>query len=253
MTTICCSVGTILFMLNYTTRARGSILTLFDSDSLTDFEYAFLIIIQFGIIISLWMGIMFFTSISVITNFSVQSIVGRFKYFLLSSNTEYSTDDDLNRFVQILFYYKQLQLCLMLFNEIISPYFLVLVSNGLTGLSVMALIFVIGYHQHAEIIALLTISIAMIMATLTLILIQDESGKLNDASLNYLKMSKRKVALSKLSKQNKVLLLSYTKSLQPLKIQYGSFGYNKKPNSPRIITRIIYYSVKGIMTLRKIM
>lgn len=252
MTMLGLSAGPALFILRYTDRATPTILTLFNLSNQAGWLCVFLILIQFGILVSLSMGLTVLASISIIVNFSAQSILERFKRFPLRSNLEYSKNDELERFNQLLFSYKQLQLCLVLFNEIFRPYFLILVTNGLTGLSVMALVLLIGYHHHVEILTLLSTIVIMIMATVSVILIYYECGTLNDASVKCLKRLKRETTLSELTKDNKVLLHCYVKSLQSLKIDYSFFGYYKKLNCPRIITRIIYYSVKGIITLRKI-
>lgn len=252
ITMIATSAGLLLFFLKYTTRDKASIFALFDVDRLTGFAYVLLVIIQLGILLSLWMGIIFGSSILTILNFSAQSIVETFKHFPLGSNTGISKADEFQRFFLLLSSYKQFQLCLILFNEIFRPYFLVLVSNGLTGSSVMALMLVIGYNQHLELIILLTICLLLSISIIALILIYHQCGNLNKGTLRFLKRLKKEIALSMLPKKNKVLLFSYAKSLQPVRVQYSVFGYFKKQNSPRIITRVLYYSVKGIMTLNKI-
>lgn len=246
------SIGGIIFLLKHTTKARTSIMSLFDVDRLTKWTFALLIILQGWIFIILWMGIIFFASIFAIFNFSAQSVVQMFKRVRLYSNPMYGKANDLKDLILLLFAYKQFHLCIMQFNEIFRPYFLLLVSNGLTGLSVIPLTLVIGYHQHIHVPTLLTISLIFIVSTLSLIILYHECGNLNDGSMKFLKHLKRNIAWAEVNKGNKVLLLLYVRTLRPVKIQYSLFGYYKKQNSPRIITRVLYYSVKGIMTLKQI-
>jgi len=52
--------------------------------------------------------------------------------------------------------------------------------------------------------------------------------------------------------RRKEMLKRQIKSLAVCKVDLGNFGYYKKANSMRIIGKIIYFTVKGLMLMPKL-
>lgn len=244
------SLGSIAFCLTYKTRV--SILSLFWREGDVSWIYLFFVLIQFGIFISSWMGTISMASLLTMYNISADSVAERLNLFLKTSKSLIDKADNFHSFMPLLFTYKQFKLCNILYNEVLRPYFFVVISCMLTGLSVVSFTLAVGFHKHLDNFTLLTAYIILIAATLEQIFTYLVCGNVNDATVKFTKTLMRKAAMSEMTKENKVLLCSYARSLQPVRIEYSSFGYYKKQNTFRVIPRVLYYSAKGILTIKQI-
>jgi len=148
--------------------------------------------------------------------------------------------------------YRQLQIDVLLMNEITGGYLLIVLTNSLTLISTASLTLYIGYHHQLDIQTLLTTALAMLLSLLCLVLLYYKFGDFNESSKKFSSMLQRNIKHGILRAEDKTLLTKYAYSLHPLKMDLGSFGYFKKPNSLRILTKILAYSVKGVMISKKI-
>jgi len=163
--------------------------------------------------------------------------------------------DDLERkartLVTAISCYRQLELNLILYNGVTRKYLHVVMANSLTFVCTSSLTLYLGYHQQLDLQTLLSTSFLMVIAMLCLVLMYYKYGEFNHSSQKFIGKLRRNINLTQLSKEDRVLLMKYAKSLFPLRVYLGSFGYFKKPNSLQIITKVLAYSLKGRMILKK--
>lgn len=242
-------VGAAIFAISYPEVVDITFIWLFVGRNYNQWYFLPLILIHSLIMSLLFMGAACFASFVTIFAFTTHFIIDKLTTFSQNSNNPAHNFDN---FKFLVYSYKELQVFFIVFNEVARPYFLLIVSNMLTGISVITLTLYIGYHRDLDSEILFATCLLLIMSTISVWLIYHECGGFNDKSIKIIKRLKRSIELAKLSQKNKALLQSYANTLPPLKIEYNSFGYYKLQNSPRIITRILHYSIKSVMILERV-
>jgi len=157
----------------------------------------------------------------------------------------------LRQMIATVYVYKCLQLSLILLNGI-ARNLLVYMTYSTVAILVTSLILFIGYQDQLNFFTRILIFFVTLVNTVSLKLVYDQLGDFNAISKKYVGQLRRSVHDVRFGNADKVLLGKYAQSLLPLRIELGSFGYFKKPNSLRAITMLLYYTMKGIMISRKI-
>lgn len=188
---------------------------------LSDAVFFILVLLQCGITFYLWItltfaGSTFFTFI----NWSRQ-LLRR----LASFNVKERSNAD---FFFLISCYKHFQIAVLLLNEIVGDHLTVLAGNSLTVFCVASLTLYIKYHQELNmqmIFASLTVMIAGLASLFQLYYLD---GDINHASKILIAKINRSVKQARIGRQDRILVKMYVKSLVPLRVRMGSFGYFKK-------------------------
>ena len=149
--------------------------------------------------------------------------------------------------------YMPLEILLINWNQITRPYLLMFINSLMTILSVSGQIALIQFHDRLEPENMAYAFSLSLAATAYLILTYFKLGDLNKQSKKAVAVWKRKARINDSllhSKQNQ-LILRHMQSLGLLQIQLGDFGHYKREYSLRIIGKLIFYTSKGIMVLKK--
>jgi len=77
-----------------------------------------------------------------------------------------------------------------------------------------------------------------------------EVNKMATKMVNGWRKNRKNVFLNPLDRR---LAGKYFKSFRPLRIHYGSFGIFDKPSTIRIIGKLVVYTVKFLMLMKKIL
>jgi hypothetical protein len=120
----------------------------------------------------------------------------------------------------------------------------------MTTLSVSGQIAVILLHKKLELESLGGTSIVSFCSTAYLMITYFKLAQINEYSIKCIGSWKRNPG-KQLSIYDKKLLSKYIVSLQPCRIELGEYGHYRKQGSLLIIGKLVYYTTKGIMLLRK--
>jgi len=159
--------------------------------------------------------------------------------------------DELNRHLRT---YRGLYVSLILVNEITRDYVLIALNNIIISVNVTCLTLYMGYHAQLDFETLITTALITLVTLIYLVLTYSKFGEINDSSMKLIRRIQRNVKTVKgnANDKRKNVLRLESKCMLPLRIDLGSFGYYKKPNSLRIIPKLMYYASKGIMISKKI-
>jgi len=145
--------------------------------------------------------------------------------------------------------HRALETLLNRFNFIGGPYILIIMNNAALTVTVGGQIVVIVFKTQLGLVSMLLISLVAFLAAGFLIISYFEFGQLNENSKACINSWKQNVRLCQ--RDDMQVLIRQIRSLRVCRIQLGSFGYYKKANSMRVILRIFYYTVKGLMVMTK--
>ena len=150
--------------------------------------------------------------------------------------------------------YMPLEILLINMNQITRPYLLMFINSVMTTLSVSGQVVLIQFHDRIEPENVAYAVCLSAVATAYLILTYFKLGDLHKQSKKALALWKRKARLnesgSHSAEENQLILLRIP-SLGLLQLQFGDFGNYKKENCLRIFGKLIFYTSKGIMVLKK--
>jgi len=166
-----------------------------------------------------------------------------------TKSSEY-TSDELRKPSNFIHSYKCLELLINEFNCLTKPYLFMAINNIMMVVSVGGQVISIQLRKkiNPETLACLISLSGISMGYLILSYLK--LGHVNENSKKCLGSWKRNAGLN-LEYHDKFLALRYVRSLGACKVELGGFGYFKKANSLKIIEKIIYYIVKGIMLSQK--
>jgi len=148
--------------------------------------------------------------------------------------------------------YRSLEILMNRFNIIAGPYILMLVNNVSLTLSVGGQIMIIMFHVELGLGALMLTCLVSFLATVFLVITYFKFGEINENSKQCISSWKRNLRFSNHNLHDTKLVVRQIRSLGVCRIELGSFGYYKKSNNIRIIGKIIYYTVKGLMLLTEL-
>jgi len=166
------------------------------------------------------------------------------------SKTSQFTSNQLRKPSKLLHVYKSLQVLNKEFNSLTRPYLLMAINNAMLVVSVGGQVVAIQLHDKLNLETLTCILTLSLGAAGYLILLYFKLGQVHETSRKCLESWKKNAGLH-LEHRDKLLALCYVRSLSTCKIELGSFGYFRKANSLKIIEKLIYFTVKGVVLLQK--
>jgi len=135
-------------------------------------------------------------------------------------------------------------------NGVLRNYVILLVNNMMTIISVTSLVAYITFRSKLIwVLRLGSLTIA-IGTTTYLIITYHKLGQIHDTSIKCISSWKR-YGGGLGSSFDRVLVKKYVKSLRSCRLELGDFGYYRKSNSSRIISKLIFYTTKGIIIIKK--
>jgi len=141
--------------------------------------------------------------------------------------------------------YRTFQILLNDFNDATMEFFQIVLNNTVIGTIVLNVCVLVRFHSRLELGSSLLFSICSACGISFILLTYIQFGDINIRSGRVLSSWKRWDGYESSGDRN--LMMAYMVSSQALKIHLGGFGYYKKPNTIRIIGKLIYYTAKFLL------
>jgi len=145
--------------------------------------------------------------------------------------------------------YRTFQILLNDFNDATMKFFQIALNNTVIVMEVLSVCVLIRFHSRLELGASLLFSMGSACGISFILLTYIQFGDINIRSVGVLNSWKRWEGYG--SGGDRKLMMTYMCSSQVLKIHLGGFGYYKKPNTVRIIGKLIYYTAKFLLMTKK--
>jgi len=136
------------------------------------------------------------------------------------------------------------------FNGVYRKYFLLMLNNIMTIISVCGQVIYITFHDRLILVVGMGIITLANFSTTYLIITYYKLGQIHESSQKCIGSWKRYGGLE-LRPIDRKLVKRYVKSLRSCRVELGDFGYYRKATSSRIIVKLVFYTTKGIMIINK--
>ena len=129
-------------------------------------------------------------------------------------------------------------------NNVIRTYVLVIANDFAIIITVVCNVILIRLHREIPKLGTGSILIASLGGALYILASYVKFGTINKKSISCIKSWYKNGSLDKLDRN---FTDKYIKSCRPLRMEFGSFGYYKKPASIRVLGILIMYTSKALI------
>ena len=147
--------------------------------------------------------------------------------------------------------YKCFQILINDLNDVIRDYFMMFVNDLSITLAVICNFMLIRFHDKLNSEVILISIVFSIITTAFLFISYIQFGEINEMSKSFVNSWKRNNRHIECVRERK-LMKKYIKACPLLKVELGSFTWYKKPTSIRIIGKLVTYTVKFTMLMKKL-
>jgi len=124
-------------------------------------------------------------------------------------------------------------------------FFQIALNNTVIGMVVLSFCVLVRFHSELELVSSLGFYLGTTCGIAFVLLTYIQFGEINISSVEVLNSWKRWDKY--VSRRDRELMLAYLRSCQALKIYLGGFGFYKKPNTVRIVGKLVYYIAKFLL------
>ncbi len=166
-----------------------------------------------------------------------------------ANKSSLDTKDTIRTPTSFLLLHKSLGALTNQFNLIGRDFLLVAVNTIVLSIVIICNVALIRFHSFLAIEAVVILVTGSVLGTAYLVLSHQKFGEFNGGSGKYL-ASWRKT-LKDLNPNDRKLMKKYLNSCHPLQIKLGNFGYYRNQQTVKMISRIIVYTAKILISSKR--
>jgi hypothetical protein len=161
------------------------------------------------------------------------------------------TKDALRTPSNLLLIHRSLGVVTNQFNLIGRDLLLVTINSIILSGIIMCNVVLIRFHSFLtqEAVVFLSLVTTSILGTTYLVLSHQKLGEINTGSVKYLASWKN--YLEGLNANDRNLMKKYLNSCRPLRLKLGNFGYYQNQQTIKMISRIIVYTAKIVISSKR--